>query len=102
MTPTSNNAERPQRLVNLEAARAKYGCKVDFMAEMLQVGDPLADAVISEINELGKDANAQLNKGLIGGLASPEGPPPGVAAVLTGVETRPGGVGRDALQKGEM
>jgi hypothetical protein len=102
MTTTSNNAERPQRLVNLEAARAKYGCKVDFMAEMLQVGDPLADAVISEINDLGKEASGQLNKGLTDGLASLENPSPAIAAFLTELETVPEWVDLEALQQGEV
>jgi hypothetical protein len=102
MTTKSNNAERPKRLVNLEAARAKHGCKVDFMAEMLQVGDPLADAVIAEINELGKEASGQLNKGLIAGIASLENPSPAIAAFLTELETVPEWVDRDALEKGDV
>jgi hypothetical protein len=60
MTTTPPIVGLPQRLANLETAREKYGYKVDFMIEMLQVGDPLADAVISEINELGKVARQQL------------------------------------------
>jgi hypothetical protein len=102
MTTKSNNAERAKRLVNLEATRAKHGCKVDFMAEMLQVGDPLADAVIAEINELGKDASGQLNKGLITGHASLDNPSPAIAAFLTELETVPEWVDRDALEKGDV
>jgi hypothetical protein len=82
MTTTLPIVGLPKRLANLETARQKYGYKVDFMIEMLQVGDPLADAVISEINELGKVARQQLNKGLVDGLASLDNPPPAIAAFV--------------------
>ncbi|WP_197040283.1 oxygenase MpaB family protein [Mycobacterium sp. URHB0044] len=72
------------------------------MAEMLQIGDPLADAVIAEINELGKEASGQLNKGIIAGLDSLDNPPPAIAAFLTELETLPEWVDRAALQHGEV
>lgn len=72
------------------------------MAEMLQIGDPLADAVVSEINELGKEAKGQLNKGLTDGLGSLDNPPPATAAFLNQLETMPEGIGRNALMAGDV
>ncbi|MEW2134852.1 oxygenase MpaB family protein [Streptomyces sp. NPDC005435] len=91
----------PARLVNLETARDKHGPKADLMADMLQVGDPLADAVIAEINELGKDARAQLNKGITEGLDSVPDATPAIKAFLAQVEQVPEWVDRAALEAGE-
>jgi hypothetical protein len=96
------SAGRPGRLVNFEAARAKHGSKADLVAEMLQIGDPLADAVVSEINELGKEAKRQLNQGLTDGLASLDNPPPAIAAFLTQLETMPEWIHCDALLAGDV
>lgn len=92
----------PGRLVNFEEARAKHGSQADLMAEMLQVGDPLADAVISEINELGKPAREELNKGLTDGLDTLDDPPPAVAAFLAHLENVPECVYHDSLVAGNV
>jgi hypothetical protein len=96
------STERPGRLVNFEEARKRHGSKADLMAEMLQIGDPLADAVISEINEFGRDAKRQFNKGLTHGLGSLDDPPPAIAAFLTQLETMPEWIDRDALVAGDV
>jgi hypothetical protein len=101
VVPTMQITERPGRLVNFEVAREKHGSKAEFMAAMLQVGDPLADAVISEINELGKEAKRQLNKGLTDGLGSLQDPPQAIAAFLAQLETMPQWIDREALAAGE-
>ncbi|MGW3120107.1 oxygenase MpaB family protein [Streptomyces sp. NPDC001107] len=71
------------------------------MLDMLQVGDPLADAVILEINELGKEAKQQLNQGLADGLDSLDNPPPAVAAFLTQLETLPEWTDHETLAAGD-
>ncbi|ATB31081.1 oxygenase MpaB family protein [Melittangium boletus] len=91
----------PNRLVNFEATRARHGDKADFMARMLAVGDPLADAVIVELDELGKEGRRVLNAGLEKGLDSLESPPPAIAALLRQLETVPGWVDREALLRGD-
>jgi hypothetical protein len=99
---TVRSTGRPGRLVNLDAAREKYGSTADLMVEKLQVGDPLADAVISEINDLGKEARQQLNKGLADGLSSLDDPPPAIAAFLTELETMPEWIDVATLEAGDV
>lgn len=43
----------PSRFVNLPRARQKYGDRVDRLAPFLMRGDPLADALIAEMQEMG-------------------------------------------------
>ncbi|GAB2981062.1 oxygenase MpaB family protein [Streptomyces pseudoechinosporeus] len=102
MATTTQSTRRPGRLVNFEAAREKHGSRADLMAELLQAGDPLADAVISEINELGKEAKRQLNKGIADGLDSLDNPPPAIAAFLTQLETVPEWTDRGTLEAGDV
>ncbi|GAB2764530.1 oxygenase MpaB family protein [Streptomyces bullii] len=99
---TVQNTERPGRLLNIEEARKKHGSRADFMVEMLQAGDPLADAVIVEINEFGKEAKQQLNQGLVAGLDSLDSPPPAVAAFLAQLETMPEWISHDQLAAGDV
>ncbi|OJT20668.1 hypothetical protein BO221_30545 [Archangium sp. Cb G35] len=90
------------RLVNFEAARARHGEKADFMARMLAVGDPLADAVIAELDSLGQAGRQLLNAGLTDGLDSLKDPPPAIAALLRQLETVPEWVDREALVQGDV
>jgi ER-bound oxygenase mpaB/B'/Rubber oxygenase, catalytic domain len=43
----------PSRFENLAQARQKYGDRVDRLAPFLLRGDPLADAVVAEMHEMG-------------------------------------------------
>ncbi|MEV5843508.1 oxygenase MpaB family protein [Streptomyces sp. NPDC051985] len=93
----------PERVVNLDAARLRYGAKADRMAEMATVGDPLADAVIAELDELGKEGRRILNAGLEAGLAQlGEEPPPGIKAFLDELEAVPSWVDPEMLDRGEV
>ncbi|WLH14826.1 oxygenase MpaB family protein [Pseudomonas hefeiensis] len=89
------------RLVNLKQARARHGAQADLMVEMLGVGDPLADAVISEINCIGSEAKSKLNEGLLHGLDAVIDPPPAVAAFLREVETIPAYADKHLLEAGD-
>ncbi|MEU9919342.1 oxygenase MpaB family protein [Streptomyces sp. NPDC051001] len=102
MVSTTQSSGLPGRLVNFEKARDAHGSRADLMAEMLQAGDPLADAVILEINELGKEAKRQLNQGLVSGLGSLDDPPPAIAAFLTQLETMPEWIDRDTVAAGDV
>jgi hypothetical protein len=55
---THQGSEIPGRVINLDEARARHGDKADYMVRMLSAGDPLADAVIVEMDALGKGAVA--------------------------------------------
>jgi hypothetical protein len=102
MSTTEQRVRHPERLVNFEEARSRHGAKADFMAEMLRVGDPLADAVIVEMDQLGKEARRFINAGLADGLDSLTDPPPAIAAWLRHLETVPEWVDRAALEAGEV
>ncbi|MFO0665894.1 MAG: oxygenase MpaB family protein [Polyangiaceae bacterium] len=70
----------PTRFVNLPAARAAYGDRVDRLAPFLLRGDPLADAALSAMKErshgkTAKEAYAWLDAGARTGAESiPEAP----------------------------
>lgn len=102
MVSTTGNVKLPERVTNFEEARAKHGTRADFMLDMLQVGDPLADAVILEVNELGKEAKRQLNQGILHGLDSVENPPPAIAAFLTQIATMPEWIDHDTVAAGDV
>jgi hypothetical protein len=57
--------------------------------DILNAGDPLADAVVAEIHERGRKVRTALAAGISKGLASVSDPPPAVAALLTATETAP-------------
>ncbi|MFF7475727.1 oxygenase MpaB family protein [Streptomyces sp. NPDC008092] len=101
MTTAQDCPQPPQRLVNFDAARAKHGEKADAMARMLDVGDLLADAVITELDALGKDGRLILNRGLTDGLDSLDNPPPAIAALLRQLETVPDWVSQESLVAGD-
>ncbi len=49
---TNQGSKIPGRVINLDQARARHGDKADYMVRMLSAGDPLADAVIVEMDAL--------------------------------------------------
>ena len=99
---THQGSEIPGRVINLSQARARHGDKADYMVRMLSVGDPLADAVIVEMDALGKEGRRILNAGLADGLESLTGHPPGITALLQQLETIPARVDPDMLGRGEV
>nr|WP_170134275.1 oxygenase MpaB family protein [Murinocardiopsis flavida] len=72
------------------------------MVALLSVGDPLADAVIAEMDTLGKEGRRILNAGLADGLASLTERPPAITALLRQLETVPEWVNPDMLRQGEV
>ncbi len=101
MTASKNVSPVPERAVNLATARTRHGDRVDAMLRALQVGDPLADAVIVELDQLGRSARAALGRGLAEGRASVPDAPPAVAALLAHTQTVPGWVSADLLDEGD-
>ncbi|MGW8555140.1 oxygenase MpaB family protein [Streptomyces tubercidicus] len=100
-TAAEGRSPFPERLVNYEAAQAEHGERAEEMARMLTVGDPLADAVIAELDTLGKEGRQVLNRGLADGLDSLDSPPPAIAAFLRRVEAMPDWVAQEALTTGD-
>ncbi len=92
----------PGRVINLDQARVRHGDKADHMVRMLVVGDPLADAVIVEMDALGKEARRILNGGLADGLDTLTERPPAISALLKQLETMPAWVDPDMLRRGEV
>jgi hypothetical protein len=91
----------PERVVDPAAARVRHGDRVDLLLRMLRVGDPLADAVIVEFDELGRSARAALQRGLTEGRASVPDAPPAVDALLAEAESVPGWVSPELLDEGD-
>jgi hypothetical protein len=73
----------------------------DFPLRMRTVGDPLADAVVVEFDELGRSARAALQRGLTDGRASVPDAPPAVDALLAHAETVPDWVSPELLDAGD-
>jgi hypothetical protein len=99
---THQGSEIPGRVINLDQARVRHGDKADHMVRMLAVGDPLADAVIVEMDALGKEGRRILNAGLADGLQSLTERPPAITALLQQLETMPAWVDPDRLGRGEV
>ncbi|MFJ8108377.1 oxygenase MpaB family protein [Streptomyces sp. NPDC096132] len=73
------------------------------MATRLTAGDPLADAVVAELDLYGTGARRVLDVGLRRGLASLDEPPPAaVAALLKQVESAPTWVDPLMLHRGDV
>src|SRR3981081_2673927 len=85
--PAHQGSEIPGRVINLDQAVARHGDKADYMVRMLSVGDPLADAVIVEMDALGKEGRRILNAGLADGLADLTERPPATTALLQQLDT---------------
>src|SRR5258708_29032545 len=83
----------PGRVINLDQARVRHGDNADHMVRMLAVGDPLADAVIVEMDALDKEGRRILHAGLARGLESPTDRPPALTPLLQQLEAMPAGGG---------
>ena len=101
MTHTHQGFRIPGRVINLDQARVRHGDKADHMVRMLAVGDPLADAVIVEMDALGEEGRRILNAGLADGLGRLTDRPPAITALLQQLETMPAWVDPDMLGRGE-
>jgi hypothetical protein len=76
--------------------------RADLMGGALTTGDPLADAVVTEIHEQGRAVRVALAQGMKKGLSSLADPPPAVAGLLAQAETMPSYVDDDLLDKGSL
>ncbi|NGO74786.1 DUF2236 domain-containing protein [Streptomyces sp. YC504] len=77
----------PTRRGDAAEIKLKYPEQAEQLGVALRTGDPLADAVVAELADLGPSARRTLLAGLRDGLDSLEAPPPAVAALLADVES---------------
>ncbi|MEJ8280894.1 oxygenase MpaB family protein [Pseudonocardia spirodelae] len=89
----------PSSRSSRSAVLAQFGeGRADLMQWALTTGDPLADAVVAEMREIGAaTARPLLTRGIEHGLGSLTDPPPALAALLTATETPPAYVDDDLL-----
>lgn len=91
----------PSRFVNLHQARQKYGDRVDRLAPFLLRGDPLADAVIAEMQDMGLGRGFALLNEV---LEHPEFPvsrrPPAMRALFENLDHVPAWVDWEAMRRG--
>ncbi|MFG2023456.1 oxygenase MpaB family protein [Streptomyces sp. NPDC048825] len=93
----------PERVVDLDAARRQHGAKADHVVALLTAGDPLADAVIAELDLYGPQARRALDAGLKHGLTSlGQQPPAAIAALLEQLEATPDRVDPLMLHRGDV
>ncbi|MEU1555555.1 oxygenase MpaB family protein [Streptomyces scabiei] len=86
-----------------EAVGRRPSVEAERMASLLTAGDPLADAVIAELDACGPRTRHALDAGLRKGLAGlDERPPEAVAALLKQVETPPSWADPLMLHRGDV
>jgi hypothetical protein len=91
----------PTRMVNLEAARARFGDRIDRLGAYLLRVDPLADAAIDAIDGMPAGAGWGLvRRALEHGIASVPEAPAAVRTLLHEVERVPVWVDWDAVDRG--
>ncbi|MBO4254094.1 oxygenase MpaB family protein [Streptomyces griseorubiginosus] len=92
-----------QHAVDLDAACRQRRAKADHVVTLLTAGDPLADAVIAELDLYGPQARNALDAGLRHGLTSVDRPlPAAVTALLREVEATPAWVDPLLLHRGDV
>lgn len=71
MQTTSMPPAYPSRFVNLDAARARFGDRVDRLAPYLAATDPLADAAVAALDATPRAAIATIERALAGAVDVP-------------------------------
>ncbi len=91
----------PRSLVQLEAARRRFGPgRVALLTEMVQTGDPLADAATRELRTGGEEARRASDLGLRHGAAFLDDRFPALRALLAAAEADPPWLDRARLARG--
>jgi hypothetical protein len=102
---TANHTRRKdhEHVTDLQAPRRGQSAKAGHVVTLLTAGDPLADAVIAELDLHGPQARRALEAGLRHGLASLGGrPPKAIGALLRQLEATPYWVDPLMLHKGDV
>ena len=92
----------PSRFTRLEAARARFGDRVDRLGRFLTRGDPLADDVAASIeaNESGRASWELFERAARSGIGSVADAPPSFRAFFDSVERVPLWVDWDIVDRG--
>ncbi len=91
----------PARYVRLDAARERFGSRVDAMGEALWRGDPLADAVVHSFDEVGLERGWGLfERAVHQGIDQVPEAPEALAALFAEVEAVPHWVDWAEVDKG--
>lgn len=88
------------RITRTDLAARVGAERAELAGRALRTGDPLADAVVAEIRDGGREVRARLDLGIREGLAALEDPPPAVAALLASAESLPPGADPALLDTG--
>ncbi|WP_280435392.1 oxygenase MpaB family protein [Nocardia carnea] len=96
--------EWPTGRAGRQTVLAQFGeARAELMRWALTTGDELADAVVTEMHEIGvKKARLLLRKGIREGSAALADPPPALAALLRQAESRPDYVDDQLLDQASM
>ncbi len=90
----------PERYVNLDAARRRFGDRVDRLGAMLTRGDPLADEAAAALSSLPSAHREQLLRGMIASEAPPRGAPEPLLRLAEQVHHVPFWVDPDRCDRG--
>lgn len=91
----------PSRFVNLDAARARFGDRVDRLAPYLTAVDPLADAVVEAFAALPRGRGfAMVEEALARGIDAVPGAPEPLRALFAEIDRVPPWVDWEALDRG--
>ncbi|MEV5843498.1 oxygenase MpaB family protein [Streptomyces sp. NPDC051985] len=103
MTAPPTPPADPEHLTGPDATHRGYGAQAKHVVALLTGGDPLADAVIAELDLHGGSARQTLSLGLRKGLASLNvRPPEAVAALLKQAENTPDRADPRVLHLGDL
>jgi hypothetical protein len=91
----------PSRYVEVDAARARFGDRVDRIGAFLDRVDPLADAVVDDLETLGHGPGfAMIERALRRGIAAVPSAPASFRALFGALDDRPAWVDDGALDRG--
>ncbi|WP_344241328.1 oxygenase MpaB family protein [Actinocorallia libanotica] len=97
-TPTSS---APGRVSRPEEVLARYGERAQVFLEALGWGDPVADAVVADVVEMGRGEGMRMvRRGLAEGVESLEGAPASFVRLFEEIDRRPEWLRHELLEEG--
>jgi hypothetical protein len=95
-----NHPALPERFVNVDAARARFGPRVDRLGAFLHRGDPLADDAVEALGALGPAGWELLERALGNGIDAIADAPRALRALFAELDRVPAWVDEDDLERG--
>ncbi len=90
----------PSRVVQIEAARARFGDRVDRLVPFLDQVDELGDAAVTFLQDQGEGGATLLARALEHGIDAVSNAPAGLRALFTEVDRVPAWVDWDVIDRG--